>query len=122
MKTATIILACLLFTGCATLKTDPWTKEQIILQGVASGLNIIDWGQTLDIADKPEYYYEINPALGEHPSRAKVNRYFVCSIGLKILITHVLPTEYRNYWLGGNIMISGYLINHNYRVELRINF
>jgi len=92
MKHTTIILICLLCFGCAT---DPWTKEQVLLQGVMSSLNIIDWGQTLDIADKPNEYYETNPILGKHPDRGEVNRYFASTMMLKVLITHLLPFEYR---------------------------
>ena len=120
MKPPLIILSVGIFiilTGCAT-----WTKEQVLLQGVASTLKIIDWGQTLDIADKPDRYEETNPILGKHPSRAEVNRYFGYSVGTQLLITHLLPSEWRKFWLGGWIGVSGYYVNHNYGVGLRVNF
>ena len=116
----TIIILALLFAGCA-YTPDPWTKDQMLLQGVTSSLNIIDWGQTLDIVDNHEYY-ETNPILGEYPTRAEVNRYFAYSLGLQLLITHLLPSRYRNYWLGCNIMVSGYYVQNNYRIGLRVNF
>jgi len=120
MKPATIILTCLLFFGCATC--DPWTKEQVLLQGTSLSLNVIDWGQTLDIVDRPDEYYETNPILGKYPDRGEVNRYFACSMALKVLITHLLPSEYRKYWLGGNILVSGYYVQNNYRIGLRVNY
>ena len=116
------LLACLLFSGCATFKLDPWTKNQMLLQGTSLTLNVIDWGQTLDIAGNPDEYYETNPILGEHPSRAEVNRYFACFMGAQVLITHLLPSEYRKWWLGCNIMVSGYYVQNNYRIGLRVNF
>lgn len=118
------LLICLLFSGCASfdLRPDPWTRDQKIMQGTASLLNIIDWGQTLDIVDKPDQYYETNPYLGDHPSRGKVNRYFACSMAAKILTTHLLPSNLRKYWLGSNIMVSGYYVNNNYHIGLRVNF
>ena len=116
----TIIILALLLAGCA-YTPDPWTKDHMLLQGVASTLKVADWGQTLDIVDKPEYW-ESNPILGKYPSRAEVNRYFAYSVGLQLLITHLLPSKYRNYWLCGNIMISGYYVQNNYRIGLRINF
>jgi len=119
MNSIKMLFICLLLTSCAT---DPWTKNQVGLQATATALQVIDWGLTLDIADKPEDYYEINPALGRHPSRGRVNCYFICSVGLKILITHILPSEWRGYWLGSNILVSGYLVHHGYKVGLRVNF
>jgi len=119
MNPAIMILTCLLFFGCAT---GPWTKEQALLQGVMSSLNIIDWGQTLDIADKPNEYYETNPILGKRPDRGEVNRYFASTMMLKVLITHLLPFEYRKYWLGLNIIVSGYCVQNNYRIGLRVNY
>ena len=115
-----LLIVTFIFSGCA-YTPDKWTKKQIILQGTATALSVIDWGQTLDIVDRPEYY-EINPIIGKHPSRADVNRYFACSVILKVLITHILPSEYRKYWLGGNILISGYFVNNNYQIGLRVNY
>jgi len=117
-----LIIFCLLFSGCATLKPDLWTKNQMLLQGVATSLKIIDWGQTLDIADKPDQYYETNPILGEHPSKGDVNKWFMGCIGIDLLITHIMPSKYRNYWLGLNILISGYYIENNYSIGLRMNY
>ena len=121
---AILLFICLLFSGCASLdiRPDPWTKDQILLQGVATTLNVIDWGQTLDIAEKPNEYHEINPILGEHPSRAEVNRYMACSMTFRLLIAHMLPSKYRNYWLGASIMVSGYFVGRNYHIGLRANF
>lgn len=39
-------------------------------------LLVIDWRQTLVIARNPQRWYERNPALGEHPSVARVNAWF----------------------------------------------
>ena len=100
----------------------PWTKNQVVLQGVAVGLKAVDWGQTLDVVDKSDTHYEKNPILGEYPTRAEVNRYFAYSMAGQLLITYLLPSKYRKYWLGLNIAISGYLVNHNYRLGLRVNF
>lgn len=121
-KLITVCIVCVFLSSCATFNPDPWTKDQVIMQGIVSSLNVIDWGQTLDITERHDEYYEINPMLGKHPDRGEVNRYFACSMVLKVLITHLLPSKYRAYWLGGNILISGYLVDHNYRVGLRVNF
>ena len=121
MKYLLVIISVLVLSSCA-YTPDRWTKEQVMLQGVSSTLNIIDWGQTLDIVDKPDTYCEINPIVGKHPSRAEVNRYCACALIGKILVTYLLPSKYRKYWLGSNILISGYLVQNNYRIGLRINY
>ena len=118
MKLIPIILI-ILFTGCAT---DPWTKNQKILQGTSTALHMIDWGQTLNIADEPDKYEEMNPIIGKHPSRSRVNTYFALSGLAKIAIAHIMPSEHRKWWLGFNIMISGYCVQNNYRIGVRMNF
>lgn len=47
-------------------------------------LLVIDWRQTLSIARNPERWYERNPALGEHPSVARVHVWFAL-IALSVL-------------------------------------
>ncbi len=119
----TMLISCL--CSCATLqnyKPDPWTTDQILLQTASTTLGIIDWGTTLDIASNPDEYWEINPVLGKHPSRGEVNRYFAASVLSKILITHLLPSKYRKWWLGLNIGISGYMVKNNYKIGLKMDF
>jgi len=101
---------------------DKWTKTELGLQALSTSLQIIDWGQTLDIAEKPDRYREINPLIGEHPSRGRVNTYFAVSVLSNIFIAHLLPSLWRRVWLGSRIMISGYLVNGNYGIGLRVNF
>ena len=121
-KLAIVIISFILLTGCATYRPDQWTKEQVVLQGVATGLKIIDFGQTLDIAKNPNKYKEMNLAIGKHPSTSRVKRYFYISLIAQPVITWLLPDDYRNWWLGTNIVVSGYLVGHNYSIGLRANF
>ncbi len=121
MKHLTILITLVLLFSCAHYKPDPWTKNQIALQSFAIGLKAIDWGTTLDLVGRPNYY-EMNPILGKYPSRAEINTYFACSALSQILLTHLLPSGSRKWWLGFNIFISGYCVNNNYGVGLRVNF
>lgn len=89
---------------------------------MSTTLNIIDWGQTLDIADKPDEFREVNPILGEHPSKGRVNTYFALASLAKLGITHILPSKYRKWWLGFNIAVSGYCVGNNYHIGARVNF
>jgi len=102
---------------------DEWTKTEIGLQTLSTGLQIIDWGTTLDAVDREdEGYRELNPLIGRHPSRGTVNTYFTISIVSNILLSHFLSNDGRKWWLSGRIIISGYLINNNYGIGLTVNF
>ena len=119
-KIAYILLFILLvIPGCAH---DPWTKEQIALQSAATAFTVVDWGQTLDIAKKPNEYIETNPVLGKHPSEGRVNTYFAIATLGQIAIAHILPDKWRKRWLGANIMVEGYFVQGNYKLGLRVNF
>ncbi len=124
MKQLLIIIISALFCSCAHFDytPDPWTKDEVTMQSLAIGLNVMDWGQTLDISDKPDEYYETNFILGEHPSRSEVNMYFASLIVSELLITHLLPTKYRKYWLGLNVGVAGSMVKNNYHVGLKVNF
>jgi hypothetical protein len=114
-----IILLCLPVGAQAA---DPWDKQDIALEVLWQCLHAVDWGQTLDIASRPERYREINPLIGEHPSRARVNAYMGLSTLTHIGITHLLPKSYRPYWQMITIGISGTLIIHNFNIGLQVRF
>ena len=122
-KLILIILGCALFSGCASfdIRPDPWTREQILLQGAATALTLIDWRQTLYIEENPDKYFETNFILGKHPSEGRINTYFALVTGGKILATHYLiPTEWREWWLGANIVIEGYYVHGNFKIGVKI--
>jgi len=121
MKTAIIVM--ILLFPLSVNAAGKWTKPEIGLQTLSTGLQIIDWGTTLDMVDRyDEGYYELNPLLGKHPSRRAVNTYFAISIISNVLISHFLPSNLRKVWLGSRISISGYWIDNNYGVGLKVNF
>jgi hypothetical protein len=72
MKTFIILIFCLI--PAISLAADPWSRQDIALEGAYIVLHVVDWGQTRDIASQPDKYHEsFNPFLGEHPSREKVD-------------------------------------------------
>ena len=100
---------------------DEWTKEDKVLQGINLTLHTIDWLQTKEIARNDEYKEE-NPWLGEYPTVHEVDRYMLTAGIAKVLITHILPQEYRKYmlmfWIGSTSMA----VIHNYSIGIRIRF
>lgn len=119
----TLIIIMILLFPLSSNAADKWTKTEIGLQVLSTGLQIVDWGTALDIADrKDEGYRELNPLMGSHPSRGTVNTYFALSIISNILITHYLTPEGRKAWLSSRICISAYLVNRSYGIGLKMNF
>ena len=117
MRSIFIVLILLISTGCGHF--DKWTREDKLLQCTQLTVQGIDWLQTKEIADNPDYI-ETNPRLGEYPTQWEVDRYFLASAGLGVMITAVLPQEWRKYWLSFRIGVSSAKVEHNYNIGIRI--
>ena len=116
-KWCCVIVILLIVSGCGHF--DEWTRGDKILQGIQLGVQGIDWLQTREIVDDPDYH-ESNPHIGEDPTMWEVDRYFMVSGGLGVLITHILPQEWRKYWLSFRIGVSSGMVVHNYNVGIRV--
>lgn len=85
-------------------------------------LHVADWGQTLDIADHPERFYERNPVLGRHPSRGEVNRWFLGTALLHPVVSYVLPKPYREVWQYVTIGVEVGCVGSNARIGVGFGF
>lgn len=81
-------------------------------------VELIDWQQTLVIAED-EQYIELNPILGEKPSKDEVNLYFLACIGINYLIAKS-DWKYKKDWLKVSIALEIYCTTNNYRIGIRI--
>jgi len=106
----------------AGICADPWTPAQKYAQAGITAMQIIDWGQTRNIASHPESFRESNPIMGNHPSKGSVDAYFLLSIPVHILATHFTPSKYRKYIQAIQIGSSGYCITENFRIGLGVKF
>lgn len=111
-----------LFFSSSAFAADPWSKGDIWREVAWQVLHVVDWGQTLNIADRPDKYHEINPIIGEHPSRERVNIVMGTTTVLHVAITHYLPKEWRPYWQYLSIGVSGALVIHNLSIGLNMHF
>jgi hypothetical protein len=100
---------------------DPWTKQDTYWQLGVLVTQIIDWGQTREIATNPNYY-ETNKILGEHPTLQEVDRYFIACIAGNYLISKALPNNWRRKWQIGSMLFQTYYINNNYELGIKTNF
>lgn len=99
-----------------------WTRTDTAREVAWQAINIIDWGQTLDIARNPEDYREYNPILGKHPSVGNVNLYMLSSALIHPIISYILPPKIRPYWQYITIGLSGACVINNAAVGLRVKF
>lgn len=119
------LLLCILFLlafPSGTSGADPWSKQDLTLEGIYLIFKTLDLGQTLDIAGQPDRYHEVNPIIGEHPSKNRVYAYFITTSLLHIGITHFLPKAYRPWFQGVTIGLSAGCVIHNYSIGLRVRF
>ena len=120
MKAFILLFMGLTLISCAGHK--PLTKSQWVGEAVWQVIHVVDWGQTLSIADNPNDYHELNPIIGRHPSRGKVNTYMLASALLHPLVTYAIPTEYRWYWLGSTLALSTACVVNNKAIGLSLGF
>lgn len=144
MKKTTLVLGLLMIMviGLAAPVSAAWDKSDTAL----FALRIIDWGQTRDIATiTPEQpillpdgtqigcihahyeHSEINPLLGEHPSRGKVNNYFVALIIFDQFCRHKADSndkwaKFETGWQKVNIGIESTLVARNYSIGIDFKF
>lgn len=116
-----LVLAIITFVAPAHA-ADPWSRQDIALQGVYLVVKALDLGQTLNIVSRPEEYHEINPILGRHPSKSAVYAYFLTTTMIHIGITHFLPARCRPWFQGISIAIQGGVVMHNHSIGLRVRF
>ena len=82
---------------------------------------VADWLQTREVVAS-DYVYETNGLLGEQPSQAEVNRYFVASILLTNVIGELLPNNYGNYFYLTVAVVETSAVIEGYRVGVRVEF
>lgn len=121
MKKTPLILA-LILTSSLVFAFDEWTKEDTYREVAWQTLNLIDWKQTLIIANNPDHYKEINPIIGEHPSRGKVNTYMAVGAVSHLAMSYVLPKEYRVIFQYFTIGTSAYCVGNNISIGLQLGF
>jgi len=113
-----VCLAAVLATGC--VHTDPWTKQDKILEGTYLALHTVDWMQTRH-ADWSKFY-EKNPILGQAPSKTKTDLYFLATGVLHPVVTHLLPQEWRVWWQGITIGVEVAAVGSNFHIGMSLGF
>ena len=116
------LLLALCFTSTQVFAGDPWDTTDKVLGAAALTTWIIDWGQTRDIAKRPNEFRELNVFLGEHPSVSKVDNYFV-AVGIGgYLFANWLSSENRKTFLSVFTTIELINVGRNHGLGINIAF
>lgn len=117
------LLCVALLVPCSALASpDPLTPADIALEGAYTVLHVMDWNQTRAIAARPRDFHEKNLVLGEHPSGARVDRYFASTLAAHWAITYALPEGWRKPWIGLGIAVEATVVRRNYMIGLSARF
>lgn len=124
-----LMVLWLAMAGTAHAQDRAWETHQIALGVLAAGLHIADWGQTRHIArsNEPGYmgerYIEVAPitreAIGEVPTKQKVDAYMLATGALFLGAAHLLP-EYRTAILAIWAATRLQVVVNNYEIGLRV--
>lgn len=104
-------------------KHDKWSDADLLMEGAYLTLHTMDWLQTRYIATHPSQFYEsINPVLGKHPSKDKVDLWFLATTIAQPLIVDALPSTLRKLWIAGGITIEYRMVNKNITAGIRFQW
>jgi hypothetical protein len=117
---AIFLTAAMLFFGCSGNRT--WTKGDVIRETAYLAVTAVDWRQTRTISKNPDLWYETNGFLGKHPTTSEVDRYFLAMGVGHVIVTHLIPHPYRQWWQYGSIGFSSYYVIHNNSIGIKIDW
>ena len=115
------ILAAILLLSTAA-HADEWSTGDTVRQSILLGVTFIDYKQTLNIVEHPDKWHENNPLLGSHPSRDKVNLYFLATAALQFGTAYVLPAKIRDLYQYGYIGYEVGFVDSNFRLGISAGF
>jgi hypothetical protein len=117
------IMTCVILVALVTPCYGDWSEEDTAREVVYLGLHIVDWGQTLYIADHPNEYHERNRLMfSEHPSRGEVNWKFAVGMVIHPVVSYLLPRPYREIWQYSTIGLEIYCVGNNVRIGIGMGF
>lgn len=103
---------------------DEWVKAEVQKEVAFQVLALADWGQTADISRRcvDGSVQELNPILGDCPSRSTVNTYFPVAMLAHYGISAVLPRKWRQNWQDVTLVVQAVTVHRNYRIGIKVRF
>ena len=121
VKLMAAVLLFAVMVNCCHAQESPLTKEQStwVYRGTLAVM-AVDMVQSWHFQ---QGYYETNPILGKHPSKAQVAAYFATFAGLVTLAHYRMEQRALADGLTIGIGIGeAYTVHHNARIGVRIRF
>lgn len=101
---------------------EEWTTQDTQRESVFVAITAIDWSQTLQIAKRPDHYYETNIILGNHPSDSRINTLIPTAMLAHYYIATLLPRGYREAWQYAFIAVETNAVSNNFSIGLNVKF
>ncbi len=102
---------------------DPWTKEQKNMQLSLTILAILNYGTTNYALQHPEMgYYESEPGIYGHPTPQQMLEYGLKLYAEHLVVSYLLPSNYRDNWLKFGIGYQIYCVNNNFSIGCQLQF
>lgn len=120
MRLISLIVMVWLVLYSANSRAEGWSTKDTKLGVAALVVTVVDWGQTLNIVDRPGYF-EHNLMLGRHPTRAEVNQHFLLTTLLVGSLAHFIP-KYRTEILAVYVTVQTINTVRNYSIGLKVSF
>ena len=119
------ILAIILMLFSLSAKAEPfanWTDKEKLLYGTASLAMLADYKSTSSVLYPNQGYREMNPFLGEQPSKDKLTAWFVGWMIGHYFIANSMDHENRSKYLLTITIIESAAAAHNVSIGATIRF
>jgi hypothetical protein len=88
---------CFMSVSCSGYQPfQPWNTREVVTEIGYLGSSYIDYTQTLKVTEEGR---ELNPQLGEHPSKYEIAQYFITTRILHWAVADFLEPDDRMFWL-----------------------
>lgn len=116
------VIIVVLFQSNMLFADSDWTKGDTIMELTWQVINVIDYGQTMEISNNPDKWVEYNPILGEHPTNGEVNTYFIAGALLHVGIAYVIPKRWRPWFECITITSSSTCVVNNFSAGIKMRW
>ena len=133
-----ILAALLLITSSAHAENKNWSTADTVRESTYLVLLATDWAQTrsfmrigntcrarlpnMDKSQTCSGYDEMNPFLGAHPHKDRVDITIIATAIAHVYVASILPANYRKAFQYVSIGVEAGAVFHNYSIGIKARF